>query len=79
MLGCESAAIAAPAHLGIGRRVRGHDLDGDVAVEPRIARPIHLPHTARSDGLEDFVLGETGACGERSHTDLFVDCRTLTP
>ncbi len=68
-LGLEPAA-----HFRIGRGVRRHDLDGNVAVEPRIARPIHLAHAARSDGLDDFVLGETGACGERSHTDLFDDC-----
>ena len=56
-----------PPHLGIGGDVRRHDFDGDVAVEPRIARAIHLAHAAGSDGLDDLVLGEAGACGERRH------------
>ncbi len=52
--------LEAAAHFRIGRGVRRHDLDGNVAVEPRIACPIHLAHAARSDGLDDFVLARDG-------------------
>ena len=37
-----------PAHLGIGGDVRRHDLDRDVAVEPRVAGAIDLAHAART-------------------------------
>ncbi len=48
-------------HLGIGRDVRSHDFDGDVAIEPRVAGAIHLAHAARPDELDDLVLDETCA------------------
>ena len=50
-----------PPHLGIGRDVRRHHLDGDVAIEPRVARAIHLAHAAGADGFEDLVLREARA------------------
>ena len=50
-----------PPHLGIGRDVRRHHLDGDVAIEPRVAGAIHLAHAARADALDDLVLGEVRA------------------
>ena len=50
-----------PPHLGVGRDVRGHHLDRDVAIEPRVARAIDLAHAARTDGLDDLVLCEARA------------------
>ena len=38
--------------------VRGGDLDCDFAPEPRVARAIHLTHSAGTDGLDDFVRPE---------------------
>ena len=42
----------------IGREEVGQDLQRDVAIEPRIARAIHLAHAARADERDDFVGAE---------------------
>ena len=34
---------------------RREELDGDVAIEPRIPRAVHFPHAARADHLEQLV------------------------
>jgi hypothetical protein len=39
----------------------GQDLDGDCAIEPCIARPIHLAHATFADGTDDFIGAESGA------------------
>ena len=70
MLGCESAATARASDskrwrsVGIGRDVRGHHLDRDVAIQTRITRAIHLSHAARRDGGDDLVLGKPKAGGK---------------
>jgi hypothetical protein len=43
---------------GILSEVFRQDLDGDVAVEPDVTGAIHLAHTARAEGSEDFVGAE---------------------
>ena len=40
------------------------NLDRDVAIEVRVARPIHFAHAAGSEGGDDFVRTEAGAGGE---------------
>ena len=55
-----------PPHLGIGGDVRRHDLDRDVAIEPRVARAIHLAHAAGADWPDDLVLSEARAGRELS-------------
>jgi hypothetical protein len=37
------------------------DLEGDVAPEPRVLRPIELAHAARADERNDLVWAEAGA------------------
>ena len=56
--------LEAAPHLGIGGDVRGHDLERDVAAEPRVARAIDLAHPAGAERRDDFVLRETAARGE---------------
>ena len=51
--------------IGIGREDIGKNLDRDVAVQPRIARAIHLAHATGPDGGEDFIWPETNAGRER--------------
>ena len=41
------------------------DLDGHVAIEPCVARPIHFPHPASAEGGENLVRPETRAGGQR--------------
>ena len=43
----------------------GRTLIGYVAMEPRVARPIHLAHAALADGGKDFVGAEFLAGSER--------------
>jgi hypothetical protein len=56
MFGCDSAArlrfaIESRESFGIARDRLRQDLDGDFAVETRIARAIDLAHPARAQGL----------------------------
>ena len=47
--------------LRIGRHRLGQHLDRHLASEPRVLRPIHLPHPARAERREDLVGAQTGA------------------
>ena len=38
----------------IGRKQLGQHLDGDVAVQPRVARAVDLAHAARADRRQDL-------------------------
>ena len=40
---------------GIGRKMRGKNLDGDSAVEAGVARAIDFSHAASAEWREDFV------------------------
>ena len=46
---------------GIAPNVVRQNLDGDVAPEPRVPRPVDLAHPARAERGEDLVGAETGA------------------
>src|SRR6266567_3167981 len=41
------------------RKLLAGNLDGDNAVEARVARLVHFPHSAGANGREDFVGAET--------------------
>ena len=47
--------------VGVVREGLGQDLDRDVSVQLRIARPIDLPHAPFADLGGDFVDAEAGA------------------
>jgi hypothetical protein len=51
--------------LGILRERRGQHLECDLAMEPRVARAIHLAHAARAERRDDFVGPELVAGGQR--------------
>ena len=53
-----------------GERV-GQDLQRDVAIELRVAGPIHLPHAAFADLRGDFVDAEAGAGSEGQTCGLY--------
>ena len=67
MLGCVSAAMALASRpealeaVGIGGQRRRQDLEGDVPIEARIQRPVHLTHTASAKLLDDLVGTKGGA------------------
>src|SRR5579864_5360399 len=56
--------------FGILRQLRGHYLDGDLAVEVRVPGSKDLAHSTLADGREDFVRAEFVACCERHRIDL---------
>ena len=60
--------------LGLPREGSGDELDGDVSLEPRVAGPVHLAHSARAEEAQDLVGAEPGARGE-SHS-FFTAART---
>ena len=43
------------------------NLDGDDAIEPGVARAIHLSHATSAEGGDDLVRAEAGT-GSESHT-----------
>ena len=48
----------------IRRDGRRQDLDGDLALQPGVGGPIHLPHSALTEQGGDFIDAETGAGSE---------------
>jgi hypothetical protein len=59
-------SLEASAAIALGGERLGEDLDGDVSIEPPIARSIHLSHSAHPDLGCDFVRTEASA-GTESH------------
>ena len=57
--------------IGIDRKRRRQDLDRDLALEFRVARPIHLPHSAFADRRRDVVDAETRA-GSQGQCDVSI-------
>jgi hypothetical protein len=51
--------------LRIGGKRLWQDLDRDVAIQPRVARPIDLAHATSADWGEDLVRAEAGAGGRQ--------------
>ena len=52
--------------IWIGGKCIRQDLEGDVALEPGVLRPVDLTHPARADGRDDFVGAETRT-GNQGH------------
>lgn len=42
--------------IGVGGDKFGQNLDGDVAVQPRVAGPVDLAHTTRTQWRENLIL-----------------------
>ena len=57
----------APAH-GVAGELRGKHLEGDVALQLRIARAIHLSHASCAKGAEDLETAESIPYRERHVT-----------
>ena len=62
--------------IGIGRQLRGQYLDGDLALQVRVGRPIHLPHSALAEERGHFIGAEPGA---GSQSQFAVDYRGELP
>jgi hypothetical protein len=63
---CQHTRLALEARepLYVLRKFIGECLDGDVATQARVAGAIHLSHSTRSEGREDFIGTEACAGGE---------------
>jgi len=48
-------AREAQAPIGVGGKLRGQDLEGDVSIEPGIAGPVDLAHASAAKGGDDLV------------------------
>ena len=57
-------ALEARQPVGVSRQRRGQHLDGDLTLQLRVRRPIHLAHAAFADLGGDFIDAEAGAGGE---------------
>jgi hypothetical protein len=57
----------------VSRECFGQDLDGNLAIELRIARPIDLPHAAGAKGGQNLVRTEagTGVEGQAVRRELY--------
>ena len=54
-------ALEAREPLGIGDERVGQDLDGDVPLQPRVARAIDFAHAAGAEGDDDLIRAESRA------------------
>src|SRR5262245_29991016 len=61
-------AVEALSEVRVEREDIGQDLEGHDAIEPRVARLVHLAHAARAEGRNDFVTAEPSSWNE-GHTD----------
>src|SRR5262245_54357057 len=68
-------ALEAREALGVSRESGRQDLDGDVAVESAVARPVDLTHPARAESGDDLVGSDSGS-GFEAHVEEIVDRRT---
>ena len=50
--------------IGVLCEMIGQNLERDLALQLRVARPIHFPHAACPERGDDFVRTEPGARGE---------------
>ena len=50
--------LEAPRNSGVGGERRRQNLDRDVAIEPRVARPVDFAHPARAERRHDLVRAE---------------------
>jgi len=50
--------------VGIGRDGLEQALQGDGAIELRVASPVHLTHPTGADGLDDLVRAQAGSGGQ---------------
>ncbi len=57
------------APVGIAGHVDGQDLDGDVAPEPRVTRPVDLAHASGAEGVQHLVRPQAKS-GRESHGTL---------
>jgi hypothetical protein len=58
---CPSLAIEPLAKGGVRDGTRRQDLDGDLPMQTRVARPIHLAHAATANRLDDLVRFQMGS------------------
>ena len=76
-----SFTLEAGESTGVQRKFGRKDLQGDSAIELRIARAIGLAHAASPDGGQDFIRPETGAksqCQKRRYGLGFQESSTPT-
>ena len=56
--------LEATQAVGVLGEHRRQDLDGDLARDARIAGAVDLPHPARPERCDDFVMTNAGAGGK---------------
>jgi hypothetical protein len=57
--------LEARERLRVGRCGRRQHLDGDIAMEPEVARPIDFAHAPRPQGANDLECPQAGSCRQR--------------
>ena len=57
-------AFKARPPVSVGREAGRHDLDSDVAAQPRVGGPVHFSHAAGADGRHDLVGTNRGSGGK---------------
>jgi hypothetical protein len=60
-------ALKARQAIGIRRQRWREDLDGDLTLQLRVCRSIHLAHSTRAKGRDDLVRAEASA-GSKGQT-----------
>ena len=63
--------LEASTPIRVGRDRVGQDFDRHIAAEPRVARPVHLAHSAGAEGRDDLVRAKACAGRERQRSQLY--------
>jgi hypothetical protein len=75
--GDEPRLLLKPLERIATRRTRGEHLDRDLAVQPCVARTIHLAHAASAERRNDFIGSQTTTGDERHACLLILPVRLL--
>ena len=58
-------ALESRKPVGTGGNIFWQDVDGDVAIQPRVTRAVDLAHTTHTDGSGNSMGTETSTGGQR--------------
>jgi hypothetical protein len=72
-------ALQAREPFRIVRKALGQDLQRHLALQPRVARPIHFTHAADAELRNDFVRADPYPRNKRHDARLNVQILTWTP
>src|SRR5436190_19039218 len=72
-------ALESHEPIRVGRKDFGKALDGDVAIQPGVARPVDFAHAARAERRPDFVDSDSRPGGQLHESRLILALSQKVP